>query len=69
MEFDRLPVWAGIREGEMKQTYVTLNTDGSKIPQFGLDVFQTPGDEGTRKACLEAFRLGDGCKICSREEY
>jgi diketogulonate reductase-like aldo/keto reductase len=41
----------------MKQTYITLN-DGNKIPQFGLGVFQIPGDEETRKACLEAFKLG-----------
>ena len=41
----------------MKQTYVTLN-DGNKIPQFGLGVFQIPGDEKTKEACLEAFKLG-----------
>lgn len=41
----------------MEQTYITLN-DGNKIPQFGLGVFQIPADEETRKACLEAFKLG-----------
>ena len=41
----------------MKQTYITLN-DGNKIPQFGLGVFQIPGDEMTKEACLEAFKLG-----------
>ena len=41
----------------MKQTYLTLN-DGNKIPQFGLGVFQIPGDEKTKEACLEAFKLG-----------
>jgi diketogulonate reductase-like aldo/keto reductase len=41
----------------MKQTYVTLN-NGSQIPQFGLGVYQIPGDEETKMACLEAFRLG-----------
>ncbi|CZQ91415.1 aldo/keto reductase [Trichococcus ilyis] len=41
----------------MEQTYITLN-DGNKIPQFGLGVFQIPGDEETSKACLEAFKLG-----------
>lgn len=41
----------------MEQTYITLN-DGNKIPQFGLGVFQIPRDEETRKACLEAFKLG-----------
>jgi diketogulonate reductase-like aldo/keto reductase len=41
----------------MKQTYVTLN-NGSQIPQFGLGVYQIPGDEATKKACLEAFKLG-----------
>ena len=41
----------------MKQTYITLN-DGNKIPQFGLGVFQIPGDEKTKEACLEAFKLG-----------
>ena len=41
----------------MKQTYITLN-DGNKIPQFGLGVFQISGDEKTKEACLEAFKLG-----------
>ena len=41
----------------MEQTYITLN-DGNKIPQFGLGVFQIPGDEKTKEACLEAFNLG-----------
>ncbi|MDB6353904.1 aldo/keto reductase [Trichococcus sp. K1Tr] len=40
----------------MEQTYITLN-DGNKIPQFGLGVFQIPGDEKTKEACLEAFKL------------
>ena len=41
----------------MKQTYLLLN-NGRQIPQFGLGVYQVPGDEETKKACLEAFRLG-----------
>ena len=41
----------------MEQTYITLN-DGNKIPQFGLGVFQIPGNEKTKEACLEAFKLG-----------
>lgn len=41
----------------MEQTYITLN-DGNKIPQFGLGVFQIPGDGKTKEACLEAFKLG-----------
>ena len=41
----------------MEQTYITLN-DGNKIPQFGLGVFQISGDEKTKEACLEAFKLG-----------
>ncbi|WP_321380622.1 aldo/keto reductase [Trichococcus shcherbakoviae] len=41
----------------MEQAYITLN-DGNKIPQFGLGVFQIPGDEMTKEACLEAFKLG-----------
>ena len=41
----------------MEQTYITLN-DGNKIPQFGLGVFQIPGNEKTNEACLEAFKLG-----------
>ena len=28
----------------MTQTYITLN-DGTKIPQFGLGVYQVPEDE------------------------
>ena len=41
----------------MTQTYLKLNS-GYEIPQFGLGVFQIPGDEATKEACLEAFRLG-----------
>ena len=41
----------------MNQTYVTLN-NGTKIPQFGLGVFQIDGDTATEKACLEALELG-----------
>ena len=39
------------------QTYLTLNSK-YKIPQFGLGVYQIPGDEETEKACLEAFKIG-----------
>lgn len=41
----------------MEQTYVTLN-NGCSIPQFGLGVFQIQGDEATKKAFLEALKLG-----------
>src|SRR5574344_1204678 len=41
----------------MNQTYVTLN-NGTKIPQFGLGVFQIDGDAATEKACLDALALG-----------
>lgn len=41
----------------MNQTYVTLN-DGNKIPQFGLGVYMILGDAQTKKACLEALKLG-----------
>lgn len=41
----------------MEQTYVTLN-NGCKIPQFGLGVYQIQGDAATKKACLEALKLG-----------
>ncbi len=41
----------------MEQTYVTLN-NGCKIPQFGLGVYQIQGDADTKKACLEALKLG-----------
>ena len=46
-----------MEENTMEQTYITLN-DGNKIPQFGLGVFQIPGNEKTKEACLEAFKLG-----------
>ena len=46
-----------MEENTMEQTYITLN-DGNKIPQFGLGVFQISGDEKTKEACLEAFKLG-----------
>ena len=39
------------------QTYLTMNSK-YKIPQFGLGVYQIPGDAETEKACLEAFKLG-----------
>lgn len=41
----------------MNQTYLKLNS-GYSIPQFGLGVFEVPGDETTKKACLEAFKMG-----------
>lgn len=41
----------------MEQTYVTLN-NGCKIPQFGLGVYLIQGDADTKKACLEALKLG-----------
>lgn len=41
----------------MEQTYVTLN-NGIKIPQFGLGVYQIPGDDATMQACLDALKLG-----------
>ena len=39
------------------QTFLTLNSK-YMIPQFGLGVYQIPGDEETEKACLAAFELG-----------
>ena len=41
----------------MEQTYITLN-NGMQIPQFGLGVYQIPGDEATKEACLTALKLG-----------
>lgn len=41
----------------MKQTTVVLN-NGSKIPQFGLGVYQIQGDENTKVACLAAIHAG-----------
>lgn len=41
----------------MNQTSITLN-DGNVIPQFGLGVYQIPGDEATKDACLAALKLG-----------
>ena len=41
----------------MKQTYLTLN-DGNKIPQFGMGVYMVPDGEPTRKAVLDALKLG-----------
>ena len=41
----------------MKQTYLTLN-DGNKIPQFGMGVYMVPDGEPTRKADLDALKLG-----------
>lgn len=39
------------------QTTITLN-NGTKIPQFGLGVFQIEGNEATKKAVLEALAQG-----------
>ena len=41
----------------MKQTYLTLN-DGNKIPQFGMGVYMVPDGEPSRKAVLDALKLG-----------
>ena len=41
----------------MKQTYLTLN-DGNKIPEFGMGVYMVPDGEPTRKAVLDALKLG-----------
>ena len=39
------------------QTYITLN-DGTKIPQFGLGVYQVPEGEATYNAVLGALKMG-----------
>ena len=39
------------------QPYLTLNSK-YKIPQYGLGVYEIPGDEKTKEACLEAFKIG-----------
>ena len=41
----------------MNQTFIILN-DGTKIPQFGLGVYQVPAGEETEKAVREALRMG-----------
>ena len=41
----------------MNQTFITLN-DGTKIPQFGLGVYQVPAGEETEKAVREALAMG-----------
>ena len=41
----------------MDQTYLTLN-NGTKIPQFGMGVYQVPEGEETKQACLSALRMG-----------
>ena len=41
----------------MKQSYITLN-NGEKIPQFGMGVFMVPAGEETKKACLDALKMG-----------
>jgi len=45
------------KEIKMEQTYITLN-NGTKIPQFGLGVFQIAGDQATMQACLDALKSG-----------
>jgi len=41
----------------MSQTYITLN-DGTKIPQFGLGVYQVPEGEATINAVKTALEMG-----------
>ena len=41
----------------MNQTYITLN-NGTKIPQFGMGVYMVPVGEKTKKACLDALKMG-----------
>ncbi len=41
----------------MEQTFVTLNT-GAMMPQFGMGVFMVPDGEETKKACLDALKMG-----------
>lgn len=41
----------------MNTPYITLN-NGIKIPQLGLGVYMIQGNENTKKACLEAIKLG-----------
>lgn len=41
----------------MEQSYITLNS-GAKIPQFGMGVFMVPYGEETKKACLDALKMG-----------
>ena len=39
------------------QTYITLN-DGTKIPQFGLGVYQVLEGAETENAVLDALKMG-----------
>ncbi|MDE7362661.1 MAG: aldo/keto reductase [Oscillospiraceae bacterium] len=41
----------------MEQTFITLN-NGTKMPQFGMGVFMIPDGEETKKACLDALKMG-----------
>ncbi len=41
----------------MTQTYLTLN-DGTKIPQFGMGVYQVPEGKATYDAVTEALKMG-----------
>mgnify|MGYP001088102921 CR=1 FL=1 len=41
----------------MEQTFVTLN-NGAMMPQFGMGVFMVPDGEETKKACLDALKMG-----------
>ena len=41
----------------MEQSYITLN-NGEKIPQFGMGVYMVPAGEETKKACLDALKMG-----------
>ncbi len=41
----------------MDQTYSTLNNE-AKIPQFGMGVYMVPEGEETKRAVLNALKMG-----------
>lgn len=41
----------------MDQAYITLN-NGAKIPQFGMGVYMVPEGEETKRAVLNALKMG-----------
>ena len=51
----------------MTQTFITLN-DGTKIPQFGLGVYQVPEGEATINAVKTALEIGI-CHIDTAHAY
>ena len=49
-----------VMEGQVKQTYLTLN-NGVQMPQFGLGVYSIPDGDETYNSVMTALKCGYAC--------